>query len=335
MEYDPDIYDAVELNDLETIQSYWTDSTDVNFQDDLGIDLLILACEYGNIEIVQYLLQYKPDINNRNKKGKSALDIANEKGFTEIVKIIEESNKQMTNLEIINKLRASTFTDEDEGEYQLDFEDGLTDSEIEKLKESFPNGTIDNELIEILKETRGWEGYGPEGVHFDSIGEFGFWELSANSITLGHDGFGNHWILDLNKDGKLGKVFFACHDPAVFVVHSQSLNEYLNHLLKFYQSPAKCHLTNVHDKVVMDIWKENKLCYPKLDFDRNNTEFKDFLAKFEGNDWTIADLRTGKNKDGFAWGKFGPNQYTERHPTELVWAIKNKKKGFLSRLFGK
>ena len=241
----------------------------------------------------------------------------------------------MTNLEIIGKLKESTFTDEDGEKYQLEFQDGLTDSEIEQLKEHFPNKNIDSEIIEILKETKGWNGYGPEKVYFDSIGQFGFWELSANSLTLGHDGFGNHWILDLNDNGKPNKVFFACHDPAVFVVHSQNLNEYLKHLLEFYESPDKCHMNEIHDKTVMTIWDENNLCSSKTEFENKNPEFRDFLKKFDGDEWTVADLRKGKNNDGFAWGKFGANQFTERHSTELVWVIKNKKKGFLSRLFGK
>ena len=241
----------------------------------------------------------------------------------------------MTNLEIIGKLKESTFTDEDGEKYQLEFQDGLKVSEIEQLKEQFPNKNIDSEIIEILKVTKGWDGYGPEMVYFDSIGQFGFWELSANSLTLGHDGFGNHWILDLNENGKPNKVFFACHDPAVFVVHSQNLNEYLKHLLEFYESPDKCHMNEIHDKTVMTIWDENNLCSPKTEFENNNPQFRDFLKKFDGEEWTVADLRKGKNKDGFAWGKFGANQFTERHPTELVWVIKNKKKSFLSRLFGK
>jgi len=214
-------------------------------------------------------------------------------------------------------------------------QDGLTDSEIELLKEQFPSNYIDSEIIEILKETRGWDGYGPEMVYFDSIGHDGFWELSANSLTLGHDGLGNHWILDLSENGKANKVFFVCHDPAVFVVNSQNLNEYLNHLLEFYESPDKCYLNEVQDKTVMTIWDENNFCSSKTEFENKNPEFRDFLKKFDGDEWTVADLRTGKNKNGFAWGKFGANQFTERHPTELVWVIKNKKKGFLSRLFGK
>ncbi|MEM6721817.1 MAG: SMI1/KNR4 family protein [Bacteroidota bacterium] len=241
----------------------------------------------------------------------------------------------MTNLEIIQKLKTSTFTDEDDGTYQLEFQDGLTDTEIEALKAQFPNQHIDDEIVEILKVTKGWDGYGPERIYFDSIGDFGFWELSKYTITLGHDGFGNCWLLDLDRNGKPTKVFFACHDPAVFVINSRTLNEYLHHLLEFYENPSECHLNEIHYKTTMTIWKENNLCVPKATFLAKNPEFKDFLLKFKGNDWTVADLRSGHNKDGFAWGKFGPNQHTERHPTELVWVIQNKKKGFFAKLFGK
>ena len=59
----------------------------------------------------------------------------------------------MTNLDIIKLLKESTFTDESSENYQLDFKDGLSESEIEELKIRFPNHTINSELIEILKET--------------------------------------------------------------------------------------------------------------------------------------------------------------------------------------
>lgn len=241
----------------------------------------------------------------------------------------------MTNLELIEKLKASTFMGEDGYQYQLEFQAGLSDAEIEQLKEKFPNKHIDSEIVEILKVTKGWDGYGPEMVYFDSIGAFGFEELSARSLILGDDGFGNHWILDLDQNGKAHKVFFACTDPAVFVVHSQNLNEYLQHLLEYHQAQETGHLNEIHEKTVMSIWKHNSLCSPKDEFESQNPEFKDFLQKFEGEDWTVADLRSENNKDGFAWGRFASNEFTVRHPTELVWVLKNKKKGFFSRLFGK
>ena len=65
----------------------------------------------------------------------------------------------MTNLEIIDELKQSTFIDEDGDQYNLEFQEGLTDEQIEKLRDQFPNRTISDDLVEILKVTKGWDGY--------------------------------------------------------------------------------------------------------------------------------------------------------------------------------
>lgn len=241
----------------------------------------------------------------------------------------------MTNLEIIKELKQSTFTDEDGEDYKLEFQAGLTDEEINVLSESYPSKNIPDELVQILSLTKGWDGYGPEMVYFDSIGVFGFTELSPNSISLGTDGCGNYWVLDIASNGELGKVFFACHDPAVFVINSQNLNEHLNHLLAFYKNPSESALISIDSNLTFDIWKHGNNLISKAEFKKQNPEYHDFLNKFDGDQWTVADLRKGSNQDGFPWGKIGSNHHTERHPTELIWIMKNKKKGFLSNLFGK
>lgn len=241
----------------------------------------------------------------------------------------------MTNLEIIEELKRSTFVDEDGEDYKLEFLNGLTDQQIENLKQKFPNKHIPIELVEILKFTKGWDGYGPEMVYFDSISEFGFTQLSKYSISLGTDGFGNYWILDLSEKGELGKVFFACHDPAVLIINSQNLNEHLNHLLEFYKNPINSPLISIDSNITLDVWKNDSNLISKSKYIKKNSEHINFINQFDGNEWTIADLRNGKNKDGFPWGKQGPNQIIQRHQTELIWIIQNKKKGFLANLFRK
>ncbi|WP_430816764.1 SMI1/KNR4 family protein [Carboxylicivirga sp. RSCT41] len=241
----------------------------------------------------------------------------------------------MSNIEILETLKNSIFTDEDGEDYSLEFQDGLSDTEISKLQTGFPSETIDDELIEILKETRGWDGYGLGNIDFSSIGQFGFTELSPHSISLGHDGFGNFWILDILNDGSLGHVYYACHDPAVFIKYSDNLNEFLKSLIDFYESPSENYLNEIHDNVVFDVWQNGSNIHEKVDFITNNNQFADFLNEFEGDDWLIADLRRSENKDGFAWGKLGPNSLVKRHTTELIWVIRKRKKGFLARLFGK
>jgi len=242
---------------------------------------------------------------------------------------------RIKNLEFIKIFKTSTFFFEDGESYQLDFKNGLTKEELNSLKLKFPNYNIDNELIEILKETKGWEGCLLNPVFFDSIDEFGFIELLPHSITLGHDGFGNFWVLEIKNNGNLGKVFFASHDPAVFVIFSENLNEFLFYLNEFYLNPKGSYLDDVHEVTVFDIWKLNPNIYEINEFRKNNSDYYDFLTEFTDENWIVADLRNGKIKDGFAWGRFGPNQFTKKHPEELIWVLQKKKKGFFAKLFGK
>ncbi len=241
----------------------------------------------------------------------------------------------MTTLEIIQKLKSSTFVDEDGENYTLDFSPGLTDNELTFLKTKFPSGIIADELVEILRETKGWEGFGLETTFFDSIGEFGFTELIPHSITLGQDGFGNFWVLEIKENGHLGKIYYACHDPAVLVIYCDTLNEFISTLVDFYTDPSENYLNDVHESIVMDIWSTNPNTTDIRDFRTNNKEFDSFLNEFSDDNWVVADLRNKSKKEGFAWGLFGSNQFTKRHPNELVWVMQKKKKGFLSKLFGK
>lgn len=211
----------------------------------------------------------------------------------------------------------------------------MAEEQIRQLSEKFPHNSIPKELDEILKVTKGWDGFGPEMVYFDSIDVFGFTDLFPNSISLGTDGFGNYWVLDISPEGDLGKVFFVCHDPAVIVVNSQNLNEHLKHLLDFYKSPTESKLISIDNELTYNIWQNENNLISKTDFIKQNSELELFVNKFEREEWTIADLRESKNRDGFPWGKQGSNQILERHPTELIWVMKNKKRGFFSKLFSR
>src|SRR5690606_4318905 len=215
-----------------------------------------------------------------------------------------------------------TFVDEDGENYTLDFKLGLTEDELKFLKTKFPANRIVDELIEILRETKGWEGYGLETAYFDSIDEFGFTELIPHSITLGHDGFGNFWVLEVKDNGDLGKIYFACHDPAVLVIYCDTLNEFFRSLEEFYKNPGNNYLNDVHEKIVMDIWSTNPNISDIAEFRKSNDELSEFLNGFTDDNWVVADLRQGVKKDGFAWGRFGPNQFTRRHPEKSVWVIK-------------
>ena len=70
MKYDLDIFDAVEFDDLRSVKMYWHKDTDVDWQDEKGSNLIMLAAYYGHNKIIEFLLTKKPDLSLRNKKGK-------------------------------------------------------------------------------------------------------------------------------------------------------------------------------------------------------------------------------------------------------------------------
>jgi hypothetical protein len=243
----------------------------------------------------------------------------------------------MTVTEQLKSILTEQYVSEDGDEYKVELKSGLTDQEIDDLVKQLPTRQMPSEIRELLKFASGFEFYGLEEVTFDGVGQFGFEEIFPNSVQLAGDGFGNFWILDVDKKGNWGNVFYICHDPAVVVKHSDNLTQFIEHVNEFGKNGGKSNLDIIHEKVVMDIWdKDNG--FIELDNARqsSDTTLKNFALILPDN-FVMIDLRNKPNQSGFAWGKFGPNiNKAVRHETELVWGIeKTLKKGLLSKLFGR
>ena len=91
MEFDADIFDAVEFGDLQTVQSYWTEEINIDWQDGKGMSLLMYASYYGHSDIVRFLLAKAPNQALENAQGKTAIEIAAENHKKEIVNILTQS----------------------------------------------------------------------------------------------------------------------------------------------------------------------------------------------------------------------------------------------------
>ena len=243
----------------------------------------------------------------------------------------------MTITEKLKSLLTEQYISEDGDEYKIELLPGLTDQEIDNLAKGVPSGQIPNDIRELLKFASGFEFSGLAEITFNGVGQFGFEEIFPNSVQLAGDGFGNFWILDIDKNGNWGQVFYVCHDPAVVVKHSDNLSEFIQHIDDFGKNGKASNLDIIHEKSVMEIWQDDNN-FIELDNARqsNDTTLKEFALSL-GDNFVIADLRNKPNKSGFAWGKFGPKiENAVRHKSELLWAIEKpiKKGGFLSKLFG-
>ncbi|KKX46623.1 SMI1/KNR4 family protein [Sphingobacterium sp. IITKGP-BTPF85] len=243
----------------------------------------------------------------------------------------------MTPTEKLKSILSEQYVSEDGDEYQVELKEGLTDYQIDELAKGLPTGQIPIDIRELLKFASGFEFFGLEKVTFDEIGQFGFEEFFPYSVQLAGDGFGNFWILDVDKNGNWGNVFYVCHDPAVIVKHSENLTQFIEHVHDFGKNGNKSNLDIIHEKVVINIWN-NDNGFIELENARqsNDETLKNFTISLSDNS-VIADLRNKPNQSGFAWGKFGPNiEKARRHETELIWGIeKIEKKGFLSKLFAR
>ncbi|MBL7748115.1 MAG: SMI1/KNR4 family protein [Chitinophagaceae bacterium] len=242
----------------------------------------------------------------------------------------------MTITEQLKSLLNETYVSEDGDEYKIELLPGLTDNEIDHLAKGLPTGQIPNDVRELLRFTKGFEFYGIDEITFDGVGLFGFDNIFPHSVQLGHDGFGNFWILDVDSNGNWGNVFYVCHDPAVVVKHSENLLAFIKDIDEYGKDIENSTLNIIHEKTVFDIWKNNN-GFTEINEAResNDTILKKFALTLPDN-YVIADLREKPKKSGFAWGKFGPNLHKAiKCYDELIWGIeKPEKKGFISKLFG-
>lgn len=76
MEFDPDIFDAVEFGDLDSVKMYWTNKINVDYQDSRGINLLMLAVIFGHEKLVKHLLQFNPNLYLKDNEGKTVFQFA-------------------------------------------------------------------------------------------------------------------------------------------------------------------------------------------------------------------------------------------------------------------
>lgn len=243
----------------------------------------------------------------------------------------------MTALEQLKAILSKRYETEDGDEYQVELKQGLTDVQIDNLAKQLPSGRIPNDIRELLQFASGFEFSGLGEITFDGVGQFGLEKVFPHSVQLAGDGYGNFWILDVDNKGNWGYVYYVCHDPAVVVKHSENLTEFIKHVDEFGKQGSRSHLDSIHEKTVMNIWSsENGFIDIEQARNSSDTTFKTFATHLPDN-FVIADLRNKQNGAGFAWGKFGPNiDNVIRHETELLWGFeKQKKKGLLSKLFGR
>jgi hypothetical protein len=243
----------------------------------------------------------------------------------------------MTVTEQLKSILNENYLCEEGNKYKVELKPALTEKQIDDLSKKMPTGEIPDDIKDLIKFASGFKFHNLDGITFDVIAQFELQEMFPNSIQLTQDGLGNFWVLDIDKKGNWGNVFYISHEPAVVVKHSENLTEFIRHIDEFGSNRKNSNLEIIQIKSVTKIWKKNMGLLSIEEGRKSNDKIlKNFAINLPEN-FEIADLRNAPNQFGFAWGKYGENMGTViRHDTELLWGFeKIRKKGILYNFFGK
>lgn len=244
------------------------------------------------------------------------------------MKNLEDKMKIIEQLKI---MASTTYKDFEGDDFQIKLKKGLTNDEINALKNRIQNGILKQGIIEVLQFSRGFDipnGFLGE-IRFDEFGFFGFEELLGFCLTITHDWAGNYWVQEINKKGEWGRIYYVCHDPAVIVKQADSLYEFLIQMHEYLLKEEASFLSKVIDEISFKIYEGNGRLLEQKEAIISGDELLSNFASNYNEDWFIADLRHAKNGEGFRLEAM--YKETIRLEDELIWALK-KYKSFWTKL---
>jgi hypothetical protein len=187
-------------------------------------------------------------------------------------------------------------------------------------------GALPPDVRELVEYTAA---FSVDGIAVDFRGEqpFEFGAMFACSVPIATDGEGNFWVVDVDSGGAWRAVFFIAHDPPVAILQARDVASFLDQVFDARGASA------LKGDSVTQIWKENPYVVSRAQaLTSPDAAVRTFAAQVKDN-FTIADLRDCERGKGFVWGAAGPNTEVHRAGEELLFAIEQKKRGLLARLF--
>ena len=238
--------------------------------------------------------------------------------------------------ETLREVAGARLVDEDGHEETLELLPAATDAEIAELEGAL-SVALPAELREALRVSAGFANGPIESLGFVDLAGFGMDDVFPNAYPVGHDGFGNYWVLDLLPDrDECGPVFYACHDPPVIAFQSASVSAFVREVVGLEQPGQRSPIDVVHEDVSSAIWASNSgLVTHETARASRDPVLSGFAADFPP-DAVFADLRAPEVGDGFSWGRYGPRTEWTRAGTHRLWAaVPPQRRGLLARLFGR
>jgi hypothetical protein len=226
------------------------------------------------------------------------------------------------------------MVDEDGYEDVLSLLPPASAAQLAELQANVPC-PIPEQVREVLAVTRGFENGPLESLDFAGVpGGFGLEEIFPHPLALAHDGYGNYWVADLQAASiDWAPIYFACHDPAVIVFQSPSLQHFVAEVLRFANPPHESEINDVHEQHSMAIWRRNPdvLSHAAASSSPDPT-LRSFAQGLDPT-YSIVDLRGARTGHGFSWGRYGPKTRVVRCATEPIFAYQSKSRW--QRLLGR
>ena len=248
--------------------------------------------------------------------------------------------------ELVKQAEGRTIRNGDGRREALRLMPPISEDQRRELERTLPD-PLPEEMRELLGVARGFEN-GPYEVDFSGYARNGeglripggvceFFKVFPCALPIATDGCGNDWMIDItNSDSVWGPVFFACHDPPVFVFTASDLRDFIEEWLKLAEGKDS-KLGRTFDEAVNKVKAEDpSLISHEVAIRSTDTVIKSFAEK-AGDSFQLVDLRRATVGDGFYWGRvIDPDTDMIRDGKDLLFAIRNPppKKSLLKRLFG-
>ena len=221
-----------------------------------------------------------------------------------------------------------------------------SEDQLQELERALPD-PFPEEIRELLAATRGFAN-GPYEVDFSGCVRDGeglripggvceFFKVLPCALPIATDGCGNDWMIDFANGASVwGPIFFACHDPPVFVFTASDLREFIEEWLKLAEG-KESKLGRTFDQAVTRVWQENPaLITYETAIGSTDPDMKSF-AERTGDGFQFVDLRRAAVGDGFSLRRVEDlDRDLMRDGKHLLFAIRKPppKKSLLKRLFG-
>lgn len=237
----------------------------------------------------------------------------------------------------LHELAGARLVDEDGEEEVLELLPPATDEEIERLEAGLPS-PLPAEIRDALRVSKGLANGPLESLDLMDLGGFAMEDVFPHAHPVGHDGFGNYWVVDLHAESDAwSPVFFACHDPPVVAFQSESMETFVRDAVAMWQPGyQRSSVDEVHEDITDRIWATNPGVISRDDAAASSDPVLRQFASDLDPAAVLVDLRSATLGDGFSWGRYGPRTAWIRYGTERLWATvpPKKRSSLLGRLFG-